>query len=399
VWLHIGAFGPRRIDLPDAVDAPRPPWKLIDNAQGILDLTDLVFVDPVGTGFSRVVGETAEDAFHGVGEDVEAVAEFIVRWLARHNRWASPKFLAGESYGTTRSGGLAANLHDRGVQLSGLVLVSVALNFQTFVFEQGNDTPDIVYLPGYAACSWYHRCVDLERWPQLHGFLDEVREFALDVYAPALLRGSALPADRKRAVAEQLHAYTGLPVDALMARDLRIEQGWYSKTVLGQPGRTIGRLDARYVGPDMDPHSVTQQRDPSYDAILGPFSAAVNDWLRGHLKFTSDDEYAVLSLKVNQSWRWRHNKRLGYVNTTEELRQALISNPRMLVIMANGIYDLATPFSATEHNARHLGIPAEQQKNVRLTYYEAGHMMYLHPPSLVKFKADLAAFYADATKP
>jgi carboxypeptidase C (cathepsin A) len=395
VWLHFGAFGPRRVDVPDALSAPPPPYRVVDNAFGLLDVSDLVFIDPVGTGFSRVVGETAADAFQSVEDDASSVGEAIERWLGRHGRWSSPKFLAGESYGTTRGAALAKHLHDRGIALNGLVLVSIALNFQTFVSEPGNDLPDILYLPALAAVAWYHGRLAGD-WPSRDALIAEVKSFALDIYAPALLRGSGLDPATKRDVAAMVARYTGLPASAIEQRNLRVEYLWFCKQVLGVPGRAVGRLDARYLGDDSDPHAPQMQRDVSYDAILAPFASAVNDQLRRTLAWTTDDPYHVLSTKVNEGWRWRHGKRLGYINVTEDLRAAMLGNPHLKVMFANGIYDLATPFSAAEFTADHLGVEPALRRNVRLTYYEAGHMMYLHPPSLAKLKADLAAFYADA---
>jgi carboxypeptidase C (cathepsin A) len=391
VWLQFGAFGPRRVDIPDVSASRPPPYKLVDNAFGLLDVTDLVFIDPVGTGFSRSVGETGPEAFHGVAEDVASVGEFIVRWLSRHDRWNSAKLLAGESYGTTRGAALAHWLQDRGVVLNGLVLVSVALNFQTFVFEPGNDLPEIVYLPTYAATARYHGRVRDDR--PIEEFLDEVRAFALREYAPALLAGSRLDPDTRRALAAKLAAYTGLDAAAIERRGLRIEYMWFAKQVLGAPGRTVGRLDSRYVGDDLDPSALTAVRDPSYDAIYGAYAATVNDYLRRQLKWTSDDAYEVLSLEVNQGWKWQHGQRMGYVNTTEELRHALVANPHLKVLMANGLYDLATPFFGAEYTADHLEVEPTLRQNVRLTYYDAGHMMYVHPESLRKLREDLVVFY------
>lgn len=397
VWLHLGAFGPRRIEAPDAGPSRPPPYRLVDNAHGLLDLTDLVFVDPVGTGFSRSVGETEKNAFHGVKEDVDSVGELITRWISRNDRWNSPKFLAGESYGTTRAAALAHRLQERGVYLNGLVLLSVALNFATFVFEPGNDLPEILYLPSYTAVAWHHERL-LDRPDVLEPLLDEVRAYATDVYAPALLKGARLDAATKRRIAEQLARYTGLDATAIERRNLRIDYLWFAKQVLGVPGRTVGRLDARFVGDDTDPNALSAERDPSYDVPYGVYAAAVNDYLRRTLGWKSDDEYEVLSLEVNQGWRWQHGTRMGYINVTEELRRVLIANPHLKVLMANGLYDLATPFFAAEFTADHLQV-GQLRENVTMTYYPAGHMMYLHMPSLAKLKADLTAFYGQAAQP
>ena len=386
VWLQFGALGPKRIDMPDLVSAPPPPHPLIDNPQGILDLTDLVFIDPVGTGFSRAAGTTEEKAFLGVKEDVDSIVEFIQRWLTKHDRWNSPKLLAGESYGTTRAGGIAYKLHELGIALNGLVLISLATNFQTFIAEPGNDLPYVLYLPTLAAVAAYHGVVEEQD-------LDAVRQFALEEYAPALLYGADLSDEHRAALAQRLAEITGLPADEISRRNLRIPYLWFARTVLGVGERTVGRMDGRYVGPDLDPYGTVMTRDPSIDAPFGAFTSTANDYLRTACGWESDELYRVLSMDVNKNWSWKSDGRLGYVNTTEQLRQAMVSNPHLKVLVANGIYDLATPFFAAEHTMRHLGVPQALRSNVRLAYYDAGHMMYFHPPSLDKLRADLAYFY------
>ncbi len=392
VWLQLGALGPRRIDLPDGVASPPPPYAVVDNACGILDLTDLVFIDPVDTGFSRPEGEAKGADFHGVAEDVESVAEFIRRWLSRNHRWNAPRFLAGESYGTTRAAGLARHLQEQGVALNGLVLISLALNFQTFVFETGNDLPYVLYLPAYAAAAWYHDRLE-ERPDDLHAWIDEARRWAVEVYAPALMHGAALVEARQQAIAEGLAHFTGMDAQTIRDMNLRVEYLRFAKTLLGRPGHTIGRLDCRYVGPDSDPLSGKMTRDPSYDAPLGAYTAVVNDYLRRELRFDATDEYEVLSMAVNAAWRWESDERMGYVNVSDDLRRAMVHNPHLKVLFANGLFDLATPAFAAEYTADHLGLPAELRENVTLSHYEAGHMMYFHAPSRRKLRADLVEFY------
>jgi len=395
VWLQLGAFGPRRVEMSDAAAPLPPPYDLVDNAFGLLDLTDLVFVDPVGTGFSRPVGKAKGEEFHSVKGDVESVGAFIAKWISRYARWNSPRFLAGESYGTTRAAGLVHHLQERGIVCNGLVLLGLALDFTTFVFEPGNDLPNVLYLPTYAATSWYHDRLD-ERPPDLHDFLEEVREFAVETYAPALLRGAGLPADRKHALAQRLAAYTGLPAGEIEARDLRIEYLWYAKRVLGEPGRTVGRLDSRFVGIDPDTHHPRATSDPSFDAPIGPYSALINDHLRRHLGWESDDEYEVLSIAVNEAWKWDQDAHMGFPHVVQDLRRALLANPHLKVLVASGLYDLATPFFASAYTVDHLDVDESLRANVRLCWYEAGHMMYVHPPSLAKLRADLKGWYADA---
>ncbi len=385
VWLQFGALGPLRVDLPDAVAARPSGNALVDNPEGLFDQSDLVFIDPVGTGFSRPAGETEAKAFHTVDDDQRSVGEFIWRWLSREGRWASPKYLAGESYGTTRAGALALHLQEKGVALEGLVLISLALNFQTFVEEAGNDLPYILYLPSLAAVAAYHGKVEAPD-------LEAVRRFALDRYAPALLRGAGLAAEERDALAEELASLTSLPAAEIARRNLRIPYLWFCRQLLGD-GRNVGRLDARYIGHDPDRHGPILTADPSYDAPLGAYTVAANDFLRRRVGFTEEAPYEVLSMAVNEGWSWMHGKRLGYVNTTEDLRKAMVSNPHLRVFVGSGIYDLATPFFASEYTVDHLGVPAELRAQVVLHDYEAGHMMYFHPPSRAALRRDLVAFY------
>ncbi len=396
VWLQFGALGPRRVDLEDGATAVAPPYRLVDNAEGILDRTDLVFIDPVGTGFSRPQGEKEHAQFQTIDEDADSIVAFVERYLSRHHRWNAPRFLAGESYGTTRAAAIAWKLHQRGVALNGLVLVSLALDFQTFVFEPNNDLAHILYLPAYAAVARYHGMAGADA-PDLDAWMDEARAFAYDVYAPALLRGRALPAERRAAVAEGLARFTGLDAGEIARRDLRIEYLWFCKSLLGPGRQTIGRLDARYVGPD-DDFGHRMARDPSFDAPYGAYAAAANDHLRRALKWEGDDAYVVFSMEVNEGWKWTQKDNLGYPDTATQLAKCLLAAPHLKVIVANGLYDLATPFSAAEYTVDHLDVPAELRSNVQLTYYPAGHMMYFHPPSRAQLRADLAAFYDGAVK-
>lgn len=389
VWLHFGAFGPKRIDIPDLVTARPPPHGLIDNPEGLFDTTDLVFIDPVGTGFSRPAGDKKIDAYTGVKEDIESVGEFIWRWLSRNGRWNSPKFIAGESYGTTRCGGLALWLQDNGIALNGVLLVSLATNFQTFVAETGNDLPYVLYLPTLAAVSSYHGVTP-------HHDVEEVRAFAIDELAPALMKGTRLPADEKAALAEKMAAYTGLPAHEIARRELRIPYLWFARNLLELPDHTVGRMDGRYLGPDSDPYAQSMTRDPAIDAVWPSFTAVANDTLRRVYGFESDEVYKVLNMDVNKSWRWSQEGRLGFINTSEDLRRAVVANPHLKVVVCNGVYDLATPFFAAEYSVETLGLPQERRRNIGVELYEAGHMMYFHPPSLAKLRADLVAFYASA---
>lgn len=391
VWLHLGAFGPRRVDFPDAEQPEPPPYDLVDNAHSLLEETDLVFIDPVNTGFSRPLGDAEEKQFLGVEEDVKAVYEFIRRWTAENERWNSPRFLAGESYGTTRAAKLVNHAQDQGMFFNGVVLVSSILNFQTARFETGNDLPYVLFLPTYAATAYYHDALP-ETPPDLEAFLAEARAFALEEYGPALLKGDKLAGEVRERIVDGLHRFTGLEPDFIRRANLRVSIFRFTKELLRDGRRTVGRLDSRYHGIDSDAAGERFEHDPSYTAILGPYTAALNDYVRDELGFEEERNYEILSGKVNQNWNWQVKGRSGYVNVAEDLREAMSTNTHLKVLIANGYYDLATPFFATEYTVDHLGLEPELRDHVELTYYAAGHMMYIHPPSLEKLKQDVASF-------
>lgn len=392
VWLHLGALGPKRIDMVDALLPAPPPHRLVDNADSVLDATDLVFIDPVGTGFSRGVGEHEDKAFTTWDADVESLSAFIWRYLQHTGRWNSPRFIAGESYGTTRAAGMAAALQAKGLTLNGLVLISPALDFGSFIFKHGHDLPYLLFLPSYAATAWYHHRL-AKRPESLPAFLDEVRTWTITQYAPALMMGARLNENRRAALAMQLEAYTGVAAAEWLAADLRIADMHFSKLVLGEPGCTIGRLDGRYASPDTDPLNHRTQNDPSFDAPYGPYTSVINGYLRGTLGYDPPERYEVISLAVNETWDWVKKSIDGFPSTADDLRKTLIQNPHLKVLVANGYYDLATPFFAAEYVIDHLAVGAALQENIELTWYESGHMMYLHTESRAQLRADLVAFY------
>jgi carboxypeptidase C (cathepsin A) len=370
---------------------------LVDNEYSLLDVTDLVFIDPVSTGFSRAAeGEKARD-FHSFSKDIQSVGEFIRLYTTRTRRWASPKFLIGESYGTTRASGLAGFLHEeQGMYLNGIMLVSSVLNFQTVRFAVGNDLPYILFLPTYAATARYHRrLADEQLRRPLRQLLDEVKDFALGDYTLALMQGATLaPADRQRIV-ERLSTYTGLSRQYIEQTNLRINIHRFTKELLRDRRRTVGRLDSRFTGIDRDAAGEHGEFDPSYAVIQGPYTATLNDYIRRELKFESDLPYEILTDRV---WPWKYDKHENeYVNVAETLRKAMNINPFLKVFVANGYYDLATPYLATEYTMSHLDLDESLQANISLAYYEAGHMMYVHRPSLIQLKADLATFIRAAT--
>jgi carboxypeptidase C (cathepsin A) len=396
VWLHLGLFGPRRVAMAEEGWAPPPPYRLVDNDQSLLDRTDLVFIDPVTTGYSRAVpGEDAK-AFHGVRPDVEAVGEFIRLWVTRNRRWASPKILAGESYGTTRAAALAAHLQERhGMYFNGVVLVSSILNFGTARFDPGNDLPYALYLPTYTATAWYHRRLpaDLQA-RELPAVLAEVRRFAQGDYTLALMQGGRLPEAERREIADRLARYTGLSPEYVLGTDLRIQIFRFVKELLRDRRRTVGRLDSRFTGIDRDAAGEGFDFDPSMAAIRGPFSTLLNDYLRRELGYESDLPYEILTDRV-RPWSFEEFEN-RYLDVAEPLREAIAQNPALQIFVANGYYDLATPFFATEYTFDHLGLDPSLTGNVEMGYYQAGHMMYIHRPSLEQLRADLVRFLGKA---
>ena len=382
VWLHLGVLGPRRVLLDDDGFALRPPYKLVDNEASLLDVTDLVFIDPVSTGFSRPVpGEKAKE-FHGFKKDIESVGDFIRLYTSRYRRWLSPKFLIGESYGTTRAAGLSGYLQERhGLLLNGIMLVSSILDFQTADFDPGNDLPYMLFLPTYTATAWYHKPPAGRPASAAAGRgAGQVEAFAMGDYALALLQGAALPAEQRSAIAGKLARFTGLSQDYVERSDLRIDIFRFVKELLREQRRTVGRLDSRFSGIDRDAAGEHFEFDPSYAAIQGAYTACFNDYVRGDLQFESDLPYEILKgLYLTWSYKEFENQ---YVNVAETLRKAISMNPHLQVHVANGYYDLATPYFATTYTFNHLGLDPSLLDNVGMSFYEAGHMMYVHQPSL-----------------
>lgn len=392
VWLHLGALGPRRVVMGDAGSLTPPPYAVADNEHTLLDESDLVFIDPVSTGYSRpIAGEKAKE-FHNFKKDIESVGDFIRLWCTRYRRWRSPKFLAGESYGTTRAAGLSGYLQDRhGMYLNGIMLVSSVLDFQTLEFLPTNDLPSVVYLPAYTATAWYHRRLAPELQEDMRRTLDEAEAFATGEYAAALLKGAALGPAERAAVAAKVARYTGLSRDYVERANLRPEIMRFCKELLRGERRTVGRLDSRFTGVDRDATGGQIDTDPSFSGIMGPYTAAFNDYVRGELGYESDVPYEILSFRTNEAWRFNEHEN-KFVEVVETLRKAMTANPFLKVFVANGYFDLATPYFATEHTFRHLGLDEALASNVSMAYYEAGHMMYVHPPSLARLKQDLGAF-------
>lgn len=393
IWVHMGAFGPRRVDTPDTTHAPPPPYSLVDNQYSILDKTDLVFIDPVGTGFSKPIGKGKGKDFWGVDQDARSLAQFVSRYLSENERWNSPRYLLGESYGTTRSAALANYLQENSnIDLNGVILLSAVLDFQTITFDPGNDMPYIMYLPSYAAVAWYYHVLP-DRPQQLRPFLTEVERFATTDYAQALLAGSTLPPAERSRIITQLHRYTGLDTAYLNKANLRVDASQFEKELLREHGKVVGRLDARFTGATGDLLAERAPYDPQSSALSSAYTSAFNHYLHTELNFGKDRQYTV-SGRV-QPWDWTHGNRRGWpghTNVAVDLEEALQHNPRLEVLLNSGLFDLATPYFAAEWTMDHMNLPPELRSHIHEAEYDAGHMMYVHEPSLAKLKRTIAAF-------
>ncbi|HTX49741.1 MAG TPA: peptidase S10 [Caulobacteraceae bacterium] len=404
LWLHMGSLGPVRV----LTDSPQPthnaPYEIVPNDSSLLDKSDLVFLDAVGAGFSRPLGDTKLSAFWGTDQDIDAFARGIERWLTVNNRWNAPKFLFGESYGTTRSAGLSYRLQKDGAQLNGVILLSSILNYGRR--SPGFDQEMINYLPSYAAIAAYHH--KLANPPaDLPAFLKEVRDFARGPYALALAKAQDLPDDERRAIAEKLSSYIGLPVDYLMAADLRVSPARFRAELLRDQRLILGRYDARFTGQDVDAAGETPEFDPSDTGITGAFVAGFHDYLSSQLGYDTQLSYRPTYYDSGVAWDFDH-KAAGLGGATSatneadvalDLSQAMRENPHLLLYSLNGIYDLATPFFGTEYDLGHMQLDAGVRGNVRFAYYPSGHMVYLNPDALKQMKADLAKFYDEAAPP
>ena len=395
VWLQLGALGPKRVMMDPGGKPLPPPYKLVDNEYSILDVTDLVFIDPVSTGFSRAIPEQDAKNFHGITADTESVAEFIRLYMTRNSRWTSPKFLAGESYGTTRAANLSGYLQtQKGVALNGIMLVSTVLNFGTVSFDRGNDLPYLLFLPTYTATAWYHKKLPQDLMDSQRKALDEAEQFASHEYSLALMKGDTISAEERSQMAQKLARLTGLSPKYIDESNLRVPIYRFTKELLRDQRRTVGRYDSRLEGIDLDPTGAAPEYDPSYASVYAPFTAAWNQYVRAELKWESDLPYEILTGRV-RPWSWGDNEN-RYVNVSESLRAAMTQNSDLKVFVANGYYDLATPYFATEYTFDHLGLDPTLRSHVSMDFFEAGHMMYTYKPSLEKLKADLAKFIVGA---
>jgi carboxypeptidase C (cathepsin A) len=397
VWLHMGALGPKRIEMTDFGAATKPPYKVVDNEYSWLDLTDLVFIDPVMTGYSRPAEGFEKKEFNGFVEDIETVGGFIYLYTSRYERWNSPKFLAGESYGTTRAAGLSGHLQDRyGMYLNGIVLISSILNFETAEFDRGNELPFVLFLPTYSAMAWYHKKLAPE-FADLKSLLKEVEIFALGEYNNALMKGDKLSPDERKGIVDKLSRYTGLSKDYLEKTNLRIQDSRFTKELLRSEGKTVGRLDGRFTGFDYDDAGQSAEFDPSYNAgIYGPFTMAVHDHIRRTLNYENDIPYEILTGRAHP-WSFA-NVQNQYLNVAETLRNAMTKNKDLKVLICNGYYDMATPYFATDYTINHMFLDSSLRGNITSKFYEAGHMVYIHKPSLIQLKKDITEFYQNTLK-
>jgi carboxypeptidase C (cathepsin A) len=401
LWLHMGVLGPKRVVVSDPTPTPAGPYRTVENEYGLLDKSDLVMIDPVGTGISHAVCDHHDEEFWAVDPDIDSVSRFIAQYVSDNERWSSPKYLLGESYGTTRAAAIVNYLRaHRSFAFNGLILVSVATDIEAIFAElPGNDRPYAVYLPAYAAVALYQKMVPGQP-AALEPFLTEVRAYAMGPYMAALNKGDALSDAEREAVAQKLHEYTGLPVEYLKEANLRVSEVAFAQQLLKAQRKTIGRLDGRFVGPTWDPLQKATDYDPQSAAISAAYAATFLDYYHGELKFGQGATYRTTNFDIGQHWKWTHQTPLGeqpVVNSDVDLAEALVKDANLKVLVLNGYYDLATPFSATEYMMAHLGIPAELSARISMKYYEAGHMMYVHPPSIAKMKKDIDVFL-DATQ-
>jgi len=398
LWLHMGSFGPVRVETTDAEPTPPAPYSVVENSRSLLDRTDLVFVDAVGTGFSRIVGKGEPKNFYGTDADVEAFAQFIERWVGANGRWNSPKYLLGESYGTTRGAALLAYLERHGMAFNGAVLVSSYLNaWDDFTGPPfSSDLAYELYLPTMAATAWYHKKVEPAP-AALAPFLDEARAFALGDYAQALAKGNRLGEPERAAVVAKLRRFTGLSEAFLRGANLRIDPSRFEKELLRGERRTLGRLDARFEGIDHDAAGEFPEYDAANSAFGSAFTAAFNAYVRDTLGYQTDDLYKPTNYpEVGRDWDDRHRidgSRSPMPDVAEDLRQAMSVNPHLRIFSANGWFDFATPFFETEYTLAHMGLDPKLEKNISFGYYPSGHMIYLHVPALEQLRSDLEKFY------
>ncbi len=402
LWLHMGALGPRRVATTDPEATPNAPFKLVDNAQSILDKTDIVMIDPIGTGFSRAAGKAKDKDYWGVDSDAKSIAHFIKNYISKNNRWNSPKFLLGESYGTFRNAAVVNHIqnHD-GIYFNGVIMVSMVLDLGTISFLPGDDLSYILYLPSYAATACYHKVLT-DCGTDLNSFLQEARKFASTEYALALLKGDKISAAEKADMAAKLSRYTGLSADYIAKANLRVVLFQFMQELQRSRGLNTGRLDSRFSGPIIDQLSEGAEEDAQSNAISGAYVGAFNSYVREELKYVTEKDFHIYAEGANGQWDWKHEGNgggfPGAPNVEGDLINAMQTNLHLKVQVENGLYDMATPFYGSEYTVDHLGLPARMQGRIKMDYYDAGHMMYVHDPDLIKLHDRVASFIEDASK-
>ncbi|MCE3284255.1 MAG: Carboxypeptidase [Steroidobacteraceae bacterium] len=402
IWLHMGIMGPRRAVVNDPGYASPPPAQIVDNAYSPLDVTDVVMIDPVGTGFSKPLGEAKPEDFHGVDEDIRSVAQFIKRYVSENGRWGSPKYVLGESYGGMRGAGLAYHLQaEQGMNLNGLVIVSPFLNAETGIDGAGIDSAHVAYFPTLAATAWYHGLVQ-DKPPTIEQYMADVERFAREEYLPALAKGYVLPEADKKAVAAKLARYTGTTADYWERADLRVTHTQFLQELKRGDRLIAGRIDSRYIGPSVNPLAAEMDYDPFFPAIGPAYTSAFLSYLHHELEFGRDEEYQVSAFDIEWSWEHEQPGNTGWMspvpNTVPDLALAMTMNPGLHLLVQQGWYDLATPFLAMKIDLEHLDVTPEARNRIHVKYYDAGHMMYVHGPSMQKFRDDLVGFIRDTDR-
>ena len=402
-WLHMGVLGPKRIAVNDPEYTSAAPYQIVNNNYSILDIADLVMIDPVGTGLSVPLGAHTFDEFWGVDQDIRSISLFITQYLIEQGRMNSPKFLLGESYGTFRNAGIMDHMLNQGIAMNGVIMVSAVFDLRTLIFPPDDDLPYLMHFPTYAASAWYHNQIP-DKEPDLETFIDEIRSFTENSYAPALFKGDRISLEQKNTVADQLAQYTGLSKDYWLKSNLRVTGSEYFAEALRSKGLVIGRLDSRYTGINQDLISQFGSHDPQSAAISPAYITGFLDYFHNTLGVRKDLQYTVTAgRREGFEWDWHHkgNQRWNTqaaINTAPDMARALSRDPNMKVLILNGYYDIATVFYGVEYTIDHLGLTPEIRDNIIMKYYEAGHMMYTHHPSLIKFKEDVGSFILEQSK-
>ncbi len=396
-WLHFGVLGPKRVAINDPDYTKPAPYKVVNNEFSILDKADLVMIDPIGVGFSKPVGEAKWEDFWGVDQDIRSIGLFIEQFIIRAEKFNAPKYLLGESYGTFRNAGLVKYLQDKGIAMNGVIMVSAVFELQHLLFGPGDDISYLVHFPTYAATAWYHNKVK-DKGENLEAFLKDVRNFTANEYAPSLLKGDQLTLSEKEAMAQKLADFSGLTKSYWLKADLRVTNSEYFQEFLRVDGLTVGRLDSRFTGINEDLLSQDALTDPQSDAISSPYISAYKDYLYNDLKVRKDLSYTTTAgSRKGFKWDWNHRGNIIWnaqvaVSTLPDMTSAMKRNPNLKILILNGYFDLATVFFGVEYSINHMGLDSELKKNIIMKYYEAGHMMYTHIPSMEKFKKDVDEF-------